>query len=83
MVLTNETDDEYDELVLDLYSITRDCGITINTTEDVCINYEKFENLNATVWLKVSIHKSIHNDVLFNNPSKLFGNVELKLIMLK
>ena len=79
MVLPNESDDEYDELVLDLYSITRDCGITINTIEDVCINYDKFEKLNAIVWLKTSID----NEVLFNNPSKIFGNYALKLIMLK
>ena len=81
--------DEYEELVLDLYSLTRDCGITINTINDVCIDQKKMKNLNAIVWLKTSIK----NDVLFNDSAlqlclhemnnKIFGNYDLKLIMLK
>ena len=41
MASINNSDDEYDELVLDLYSLTHNCGITINTINDVCVNYEK------------------------------------------
>ncbi len=78
--LNNITDDEYDELVLDLCSLMpHDCGITINTINDVCINHNMFEDLNAIVWLKTSIN----NEVLFNNPCKIFGNYDFKLIMLK
>ena len=89
MTSINKSDDEYEELVLDLYSLTRDCGITINTINDVCIDQKKMKNLNAIVWLKTSIK----NDVLFNDTAlqlclpemnnKIFGNYDLKLIMLK
>ena len=79
MTSINKSDDEYDEFVLDLYSLTRDCGITINTINDVCIDQEKMKNLNAVVWLKTTIK----NEVLFNNPFKIFGNYDFKLIMLK
>jgi hypothetical protein len=89
MASINNSDDEYDELVLDLYSLTHNCGITINTINDVCVNYEKMKKLNAIVWLKTSIN----NEVLYNDPNlqlsvqqqniKIFGNYDLKLIMLK
>ena len=76
---TIENNDEYDELVLDLCSLFRECGITINTINDVCINHDKFKELNAIIWIKTSVK----NDVLFNNPFKMFGNYDFKLMMLK
>jgi hypothetical protein len=79
MTSINKSDDEYDELVLDLYSLTRECGITINTINDVCIDHKKFENLNAVVWLNTTID----NEVLFNNPFKMFGNRDFRLMMLR
>lgn len=79
MASINKSDDEFDELLLDLCCLTRECGITINTINDVCIDHKKFEDLNAVVWLKTTIK----NEVLFNNPFTIFGNYEFKLIMLK
>ena len=79
MTSINTSNDEYDELVLDLYSLTRDCGITINTINDVCIDRNKFEELNAIVWLKTSSY----NVVLFNNFYTKFGDYDFKLMMLK
>ncbi len=86
---TIENNDEYDELVLDLCCLTRECGITINTINDECIDHKKFKHLNAIVWLKTTTK----NDVLFYNTyldlclheqnNKIFGNYDLKLIMLK
>ena len=74
-----ENNDEYDELLLDLYSLTRECGITINTINDVFIDHNKFKDLNAIVWLKTTIN----NEVLFNNPFTKCGNYDFKLMMLK
>ena len=79
MASTNTSDDEFDELLLDLYSLTRECGITINTINDLCIDHKKFEDLNAVVWFKTTIN----NEVLYNNPFTKFGNYDFKLIMLK
>ena len=48
--------DEYDELVLDLYSLTRDCGITINTINDVCIDQKKNEKFKCYCMVE-NLHK--------------------------
>ena len=79
MTSINKSDDEYEELVLDLYSLTRDCGITINTINDVCIDQEKMKNLNAVVWLKTTIKNEVLSIILL----QIFGNYDFKLIMLK
>jgi len=76
---SNTSNDEYEELVLDLCSLTYECGITINTINDVCIDRSKFEELNAIVWLKTSSY----NVVLFNNFYTKFGDYDFKLMMLK
>ena len=78
MTLTNETDNEYEEMVCDLHSICYNTGIIINTIDDVCVNYDLFERLNAIMWLNCSIH----NDVLYNC-CKRNGNIELQHLLTK